>query len=198
VFLQRYESEAAFQDYMNNAARNVFEYEKKKRTPIFDSETEDLMDLLNPNSYQKGAWVLHMLRSSLGDDVFFRGIRGYYNAHMNRTATTEDLRAALEKVSGKDLSAFFKRWVYDSGHPNYQLSWEWERKGELRLVLRQTQPGNAFLDPVPITVTTAKGKRDLILKPAGKLLNETIRLDEKPTSIEVDPRNTLLKEVRQL
>ncbi|HEU4713313.1 MAG TPA: M1 family aminopeptidase [Pyrinomonadaceae bacterium] len=194
LFLQRYESEAAFQDYMNQAAERVFEYEKKNRTPIFDPETEDLMDLLNPNSYQKGAWVLHMLRSSLGDDVFFRGIRDYYHAHLNRTATTEDLRAALEKASGKDLSGFFKRWTYDSGHPNYRLSWQW-RNRDLRLVLRQTQSGNAFLDHVPITVTTAKGKRDLVLKPTNKQFEQTIRLDEKPTSIEIDPRNTLLKEV---
>lgn len=195
VFLQKYESEAAFQDYMNNAARNVFDYEKKSRTPVFDRETEDLMDLLNPNSYQKGAWVLHMLRSSLGDELFFRGIRDYYNAHKNATATTEDLRAALEKASGKDLKGFFQRWIYDSGHPEYQLSSEW-RNRELRLVLKQLQSGNPFLDHVPITITTASGKRDLVLKPSGKQQSETIRLSEKPTSIEIDPRNTLLKEVR--
>jgi aminopeptidase N len=113
---------------------------------------------------------------------------------MNRTASTEDLRAALERASGKDLSGFFKRWIYDSGHPHYQLSWQWVRNRDLRLVLRQSQSGNAFLDPVPITVTTAKGKRELVLKPAGKEVVETIRLTEKPTSIEVDPRNTILKE----
>lgn len=196
LFLQKHESEAAFQEYMNNAARSVFDYEKKRRTPIFDRETEDLMDLLNANNYQKGAWVLHMLRSSLGDQVFFRGIRDYYEAHKNATATTEDLRAALEKASGKDLKAFFQRWIYDSGHPEYQLSWEWLRGREVRLVLRQQQSGNPFLDHVPITITTARGKRDLVLKPSGKQHTETIRIDEKPTSIEIDPRNTLLKEVR--
>ncbi len=195
VFLQRYESEAAFQEYMNQAAESVFEYEKKKRMPIFDRDTENLFDLLNANNYQKGAWVLHMLRSSLGDEVFFRGIRDYYHAHQNATASTEDLRAALEKASGKDLSGFFKRWVYDSGHPHYQLSWEWVRNREVRLVLRQLQSGNAFLDPVPIAITTANGKRDVILKPKDKQFSQTIQLSEKPTSVEVDPRNTLLKEV---
>jgi aminopeptidase N len=196
LFLQRYESEAAFQEYMNNAAQNVFNFEKQKRIPIFDRETEDLMDLLNPNNYQKGAWVLHMLRSSLGDQVFFRGIRNYYDEHKNATATTEDLREALEKASGKDLKAFFQRWIYDSGHPEYQLAWQWLDEREVRLVLRQLQSGNPFLDHVPITITTASGKRDLTLKPAGKQHSETVRLTEKPTSIEIDPRNTLLKEVK--
>lgn len=196
LFLQRYESEAAFQEYMNTAVRTVFEYEKKNRTPIFDRETEDLMDLLNANNYQKGAWVLHMLRSSLGDQVFFRGIRDYYETHKNATATTEDLREALEKASGKDLKGFFQRWIYDSGHPEYRLSWQHLNRTELRLVLSQLQSGNAFLDHVPITITTASGKRDLVLKPSGKQHSETIRLTEKPASIEIDPRNTLLKEVK--
>lgn len=194
LFVQRFEGEAAFQDYMMQAAGRVFEYEKTNRTPIFDRDTEDLFKLLNANNYQKGAWVLHMLRSSLGDDVFFRGIRNYYQAHKDATASTEDLRAALEQASGKDLKPFFTRWVYDSGHPKYELSWQW-RSGELRLVLGQVQAGNAFLDPVPITITTASGKSERILKPTGKEFVETVRMRERPTRIEVDPRNTLLKQV---
>ena len=69
-----------------------------------------------------------MLRSNLGDEVFFRGIREYYESHKNSVASTEDLRAALEKASGKDLRAFFARWVYDSGHPQYELTWYWRGK----------------------------------------------------------------------
>ena len=194
LFVQRYESEEAFQRYMTNAAASVFAYEKQKRAPIFDRDTESLMALLNANNYQKGAWVLHMLRSNLGDDVFFRGIRAYYESHKNSVASTEDLRTTLEKASGKNLRAFFARWVYDSGHPQYELKWEWLRRRELRLVLTQVQPGNAFLDPVHVTIATAGGKRDVILKPTGKQLIETIRFNVTPIRIEVDPRNTLLDE----
>jgi aminopeptidase N len=194
LFVQRFEGEEAFQKYMEKAAGNVFEYEKKSRKPIFDRDTENLMELLNENNYQKGAWVLHMLRSNLGDDAFFRGIRNYYEAHKNATATTEDLRAALEKASGKNLRSFFARWVYDSGHPQYELKWYWAGKKELRLVLSQFQLGDAFLDPVRVTVRTAKGERDLVLKPTGKVLIERIPLREKPIGIDVDPRDTLLDE----
>ncbi len=194
LFLQRYEGEEAFQQYMNNGAATVFAYEKKSRTPIFDRDTEDLLDLLNPNSYQKGAWVLHMLRSNLGDKSFFRGIRDYYAAHKNSTASTEDLRAALEKASGRDLRAFFARWVYDSGHPQYELSWQWLQNRALRLDLKQLQPGSVFPDPVHITVTTASGKRDLILKPTGKQLIQTLPLREQPLRLELDPLNVLLDE----
>lgn len=192
LFLQRTEGEEAFQDYMSRGAQAVFEYEKKNRTPIFDRDTEDLMDLLNANNYQKGGWVLHMLRSWLGDQVFFRGLRDYYNTHKEGTASTEDLRAALEKASQKDLKGFFQRWIYETGHPKYQLTWEWQKR-ELTLVLRQVQPGKAFLDYVPIAISTAAGTRELLLKPTGK---ETVHttMSEFPTGIELDPRNTLLRE----
>lgn len=194
LFVQRYEGEEAFQRYMSNAATTVFEYEKRKRVPIFDRDTESLMELLNANSYQKGAWVLHMLRSNLGDDVFFRGIRAYYESHKNSVASTEDLRVALEKASGKDLRAFFTRWVYDSGHPQYELKWYWLAKKEVRVVLTQKQPGNAFADPIHLTLSTAKGKRDIVLKPTGKLFIERIPLRDTPVKIELDPDNRLLDE----
>ena len=196
LFLQRYESEAAFQAYMKDAADTAIGYEKQARTPIFDRDTEDLFKLLNANNYQKGAWVLHMLRTRLGDQAFFRGLRDYYRAHAGSTASTEDLRAALEKASGQDLRAFFTRWVYESGHPQYELKWFWVRNKELRVVLSQVQPGNAFSDPVPVTISTARGQRDVVLKPAGKLLIERIPLREKPLRLEVDPRNTLLDETK--
>ena len=194
LFLQRYEGEEAFQKYMTDAATSIFAYEKKKRTPIFDRDTEKLIDLLNANNYQKGAWVLHMLRSSLGDEVFFRGIRSYYEAHKNSTATTEDLRRALEKASSRNLRPFFTRWIYDSGHPQYELTWRFVRPRQLRLILKQLQPGNAFLDRVPITISTASGSQTITLSPTTKHLLKTIPLNAKPTQITLDPHNTLLKE----
>jgi aminopeptidase N len=194
LFVQRFEGEDAFRALMNNASLAVFAYEKKKLVPIFDRDTENLMELLNPNNYQKGAWVLHMLRSQLGDDAFFRGIRDYYTTHENATASSENLRAALEKASGKNLRAFFARWVYDSGHPQYELAWYWLGKREVRIVLSQRQIGNAFVDPVPVTISTATGKREIVLKPTGKLFIERVPLRQKPTSIEVDPQNVLLDE----
>jgi len=195
LFIQKSQGEMAFQAYLKRAAEAVFAYEKKSNTPIFDRETEDLFKLLNPNNYQKGAWVLHMLRSQLGDESFFKGIKAYYESHKNGNATSEDLRNALEKASGQDLRNFFKRWIYESGHPAYKLSAQWNSQDQtLKINLEQIQSGNPFLDPVPITIQSELGKMDLVLKPQGKLTTKTVALKAKPATIILDGNNTLLKE----
>ena len=195
LFLQRKEGEEAFQAYMKQAAETYFAYEKSTRTPIHDTDTEDLFKLLNANNYQKGAWILHMLRSQLGDDVFFRGIRSYYNAHHNATANTEDLRKALEKSSGLDLREFFTRWIYGPGHPRYELSWTWSNKTKrLKLVLRQLQPEPTFPNFVPVEISTRGGTQRVVLKPESKETIQEIRMNQVPTLINIDPGNQILKE----
>jgi aminopeptidase N len=56
--------------------------------------------------------VLHKLRTDLGDELFWAGIRGYVASRSWKNARSEDLRAALEAASGKDLRPFFETWVY--------------------------------------------------------------------------------------
>jgi len=196
LFIQRYEGQPAFQRYMKDEADTYFAFEKKTRTPIHDTDTEDLFKLLNANNYQKGAWVLHMLRSELGDEQFFRGIRNYYYAHQNSTADSEDLRAAFEKASGLDLKEFFARWIYGAGHPRYELSWQWNPENKkVRLVLRQLQSEPAFPNSMPIDIITASGKRRVVLTPTGKQTLEEVKLNEPPAGVDLDPENTVLKEV---
>jgi aminopeptidase N len=199
LFIEKYDGRDAFREYMRGAAERYFNYEKQQNTPIHDTETQDLMKLLNENNYEKGAWVLHMLRRRLGDDAFFRGLRAYYNAHRDGNATTEDLRKALEQSSGKSLDEFFARWIYGSGHPVYEMNSKISklagRGREVTIVLRQTQQGAAFLDPVPIEITNGHEKRLITIQPKGKEATAKIRLRNGPLSIRVDPEQTLLKEV---
>lgn len=61
--------------------------------------------------YQKGAYVLHLLRQELGERAFWRGVRTYTRAYYGHSATSADLRRVMERASGRDLSAFFARWV---------------------------------------------------------------------------------------
>ena len=126
LFIEKYEGEQAFREYMRLAAQRYFAYEKQRNAPIHDTQTEDLMKLLNANNYEKGSWVLHMLRKRLGDETFFSGLRSYYRAHRDGTASTEDLRKALEKASGQKYRSF----------PALDL---WQRTSSLRVVFGRSQ-----------------------------------------------------------
>jgi len=195
LFIQAHDGEPAFKQNLADAAATYFDYERRTKTPIFDTETQDLFKLLNANNYQKGAWVLHMLRAELGDEKFFRGIRSYYLDHQNSTATTEDLRFALEKAAKRNLKDFFASWIYGAGHPHYQLSWKWnESTRKVSLVLKQLQSENAFPNAVPVELVTGKEKRWVVLKPTSKETSDEVSLDEAPATINLDPENTILKE----
>ncbi len=197
LMIQHYEGQRRFQEYMQEAADTYFNFAERKRIPIHDTETQDLFSLLNANNYQKGAWVLHMLRNELGDENFFRGIRAYYDAHRGGLASTEDLRDNFEKASGRNLKDFFERWVYGTGHPRYELTWQWNNKAKrIRLVLNQTQSEGAFPNAVPIELVSGNSKRRIIIKPENKHAGQELKLDAAPTSIVFDPENVILDESR--
>lgn len=199
LFVERYEGVETFREYMKRKGETYFTYEKERRAPIFDPDTRDLNELLNPNNYEKGAWVLHMLRSMLGDEKFFNGIRAYYAAHKSATATTEDLRAALEKAAGVSLREFFTRWIYGSGHPVYAPTWTWQQIGKtagvLTIRLRQTQADAAFPNPLPVEIMLQNDKTRTVINPTGKLTIKSIPLSQRPVDLRFDPDETILKEI---
>jgi aminopeptidase N len=196
LFIEKYDGEAAFREYMRDASQRYLSFAKRTRFPIHDTETTNLMSLLNANNYEKGAWVLHMLRTQLGDEAFFKGVREYYNSHKEANATTGDLRAALEQSSGKDLKQFFARWIYASGHPKYQVTYSVNTaQTSLTITVNQLQDGEAFLDPIPIQLTIDGKKTPVMIKPESKQASLTVPLTGQLTATEFDPNDTLLKEI---
>ncbi|MBV9209731.1 MAG: M1 family peptidase, partial [Acidobacteria bacterium] len=200
LFIERTEGEAEFRAYMKRAADKYLAFEQEHRLPIHDRETENLNQLLNANNYEKGAWVLHMLRGMLGDKAFFEGIRDYYNSHRNSTATTEDLRAALEKSSGVSLKDFFARWVYASGHPRYEATWRWIPPGDmqrlLEITLRQLQEDDApFTNPLTVEIVTDEGTQRVTIKPDSKFFVTRIPLVRQPKAVRIDADDFVLKEL---
>jgi hypothetical protein len=106
--------------------------------------------------YNKGAAVLHMLRRLIGDEAFFKGIKRFYADYRFEKAGTDDLRRAMELASGRDLTRFFERWIYDNGIPRLRYSTAVEGQ---ELVVRFEQSGEEIYDvPVTMAVTYGDGK----------------------------------------
>jgi aminopeptidase N len=119
----------------------IIAFEKNRLTPVVDtSEKENFMALLNANSYEKGSWVLHILRRKLGDVIFWKGIRQYYAQYNGGNANTDDFRKVMEQASGQDLSMFFKQWLNTAGHPKLKVSFDTStEKGKLVIKVEQQQ-----------------------------------------------------------
>ncbi len=120
--------------------------------------------------YDKGAWVLHMLRGIVGDEAFFRGVRRFLEGHRFAKATGEDLRAALEAASGRDLRPYFERWVYDTGLPLVEWSYRTEAApGGFRTVVEARAHPLPGPVPLEITLETSSGRetRKVVLEVNG-------------------------------
>src|SRR3569833_56534 len=108
VYLENKYGADILKQRMMDDRKIVFAFEKQRFTPVVDTAIKDnYMQLLNANSYQKGGWVLHMLRRKLGDEAFWKGIRSYNEKYENSNANTEDFRTVMEKASGQDMQQFF-------------------------------------------------------------------------------------------
>lgn len=81
-------------------------------------------NLFGTTVYDKGAWVLHMLRWEIGDEVFFKILREYFNKYKYLNASTEDFKNVCEQVSGKNLEKFFAQWVFE-GDDQIRIRYEW-------------------------------------------------------------------------
>jgi aminopeptidase N len=147
-------------------------------------------------TYQKGAWVLHMLRNLVGDASFQKGIRAYYAKFYNANATTDDFRMEMEKASGKDLKLFFKQWLYQPVNPVIHATWQYDAvQKKLTIQLDQTQAGDmVFNVPVEIGFYKKGSSKPTILKMnlTKKQQVQTFIVGSVPDKLEFDPCNVLL------
>ena len=118
-------------------------------------------------SYNKASWVVHMLRGILGDQDFFAGLALYRERFAFGSATTEDLQAVLEDVSGRDLGAFFQRWIYGAGYPSYRFAYLLEPQADSTLIhvrIEQLQDEGLFEMPIRLRLFHALGSEDVVVE----------------------------------
>ncbi len=164
-------------------------FEKTRLTPIVDTSVKaDFMKLLNPNSYEKGSWVLHMLRRRIGDGLFWKGISTYYATYRNSNASSADLEKVMETVSGQDLRDFFHEWLDKPGHPHIKTDWKYD-DDKKELVVDFTQTGNQLFE-FPLEYSTDGILHVVEIK--NKTTTIRLPLSEKPARLTLDPNvNTL-------
>ncbi|MBL8760568.1 MAG: M1 family metallopeptidase [Phycisphaerae bacterium] len=147
--------------------------------------------------YSKGAIVLHMLRTGLGDDVFWKGVRLYIDRHKFTHVETDQFRRAFEDVSGRSLERFFDQWTARPGLPRMDVDLTFDDAGKtLGVVVRQTQRidklNPAYQFSLPLFCKFEDGSHQYIyLDVKGREAAASFNLPSKPTQVSVDPTLTV-------
>lgn len=199
LFIEHAYGRDEFAQGLRDSRRTVLEFYAK--TPDYRVVHENLADMSQVTTgmtYQKGSWVLHMLRQKVGDDRFWTGIRDYYARFKDANASTTDFRLAMERASGQDLTAFFQQWLYRGGVPRVDGSWTWDAATKQVVVeLTQSQPGDPFQLPVEIGITDAGGKvrveRAELTARSGRF---TFASEKEPEGLVLDPNVRVLMDGR--
>lgn len=200
LFIAHEYGEAAFKEGLVKSKKTVDDFAAKNPNyTIIHDHLTDMSQVTSSHTYQKGSWILHMLRGMVGTEVFWKGIQSYYKKYKDSNATTADFQKEMEEASGLDLHAFFQQWLYLPGTLKYQGSWTYDaQKKEVKIRLRQIQKdGSLFKMPIEVGIYTSTHKEPEI---------KTLQLNEKsnefrfsvatePKSIVLDPNLWVLMEV---
>ena len=196
LYIQKTKGEEAFQQRLKEEREKVLNFYKRKQTPVIDTENTNLMSLLNANSYEKGAWVLHMLRKKLGDETFWTGIKTYYEKFKLNNATTNDFKNVMAENSGQNLDMFFSQWLQKAGHPVLKTSWLYYQN-KLRLLIDQTQE-NAFNFPLDVEIIYTDGTSEIKTIEITKIaIPYGFETKGEVKEVKFDPNTWLLFEMTQ-
>lgn len=158
--------------------------------PVVDS-LSPTMELLSPNSYERGGWVLHMLRRQLGDSVFKRSVRSYYDQYKGKNAETKDLQAVFEKISGKKLDTFFRQWLFTADIPKLAVSWKYnEKQKNITITVNQLQKSGPFSFPLDISIPGSASVSTLQVNKASQTFSLPVK--KRPSGLKIDPSVSML------
>jgi len=162
---------------------------RAQKLPILWKEyrkPKDFFGRAAANTYQKGAWVLHMLRQEIGDESFFAGIAAYYQANLGQAVVTQQFVDAMEQASGQDLSWFFEQWLERPGAPRLEV-----KQQDDGLRVRQTQAGAPYRIKLRVAWTNASGASESQVF-AIEQAETTLPLGPGARDWRIDPKVELL------
>ena len=188
-----------------------------RRPIVYHVYHRDGFELFDGHMYNKGAWVLHMLRHQLGDATFRRAVKTYLERYRTREVITADLERTFEEVTGRSLGHFFQQWVYSGGYPAFEVSYSWDGEHSMAKVkIRQTQKVDeltpCFRTPVDLEFTVPTS--DEAAKDEHTTATHTVQmrvlsgedgqveqsfyvpLEREPLMVRFDPNGWLLKTLK--
>lgn len=190
--------DSAFRDDMARIRTSILaDEEAVPRRPVIDTAQTELLALLNRNSYEKGGFVLHMLRGQVGDSAFFAALRRYYERFRDGTALTDDLRRLMEDASGQQLAWFFDQWLRRPGFPEVNVTWSYDAPSQkVTFDVVQGDRFGAYRFPLEVELREAgvSTRRATVMVPAERRVHLVVPGTQAsaPRAVVVDPDVALL------
>ncbi len=189
--------EEVFQNGLIEDRDRVIKFYAMKQAPIIDTTVTDYVELLNPNTYEKASWVLHMLHDKIGDELFIQTLGEYYRNYRDSTALTADFQKTAERVSGLKLDNFFNQWLWQSGFPVLKWTWKQKRNEEVLVTIKQIQKTHLFQFSMDFKLLLENGESRIRTVPVNEKITKIVFTPEaKVRSVKADPNVKLLYEER--
>lgn len=196
LFTEHYDGRDAFVAGLQRARVTALAAEKRLNEPVVHNNIADLKGVIPSLVYQKGAWVLHMLRGQIGTEMFWAGIRAYYQQHRDGNASTDDLRRAMEAASGQELRWFFDEWLHRNLAPAITATWSYDATAkQLVIEVAQTQTGEPYRFSLDIGVapdSSGAPMRVTHVEMTQRSQRFTIPAAVAPRDVVLDPNTWLL------
>lgn len=184
-------------DYLQKIAEDSDTYfaeeaQMSRKHGLFNQLASPDDSIFDAVTYQKGGAVVHTLRETVGDQVFWKAINLYLNKHKFANVETADLQKVFEDVSKTDLDWFFRQWVYGTGYPRLDVKYQYKPEtGTLELTVAQTQKADdftpsAFILPMEIEITTPNGATIEKITITNREETFSIKLKDAPVNIVFD------------
>ena len=196
LFIEHEYGRDAFIEGLKSSQKRVDSFhEKNPNYTIIHDNLKNMKDVTSSQTYQKGSWVLHMLRGVLGTKIFWKGIKNYYLKYKDLNASTADFKKVMEEVSGINLTTFFNQWLYQPGVLKLEAEWYYDKsETELVLFLKQVQDGKVLIEmPIEIGVNYEENKQKIQkIQLSGASSKHRIKLENEPINISLDPNLLVL------
>ncbi|MCC6547853.1 HEAT repeat domain-containing protein [Candidatus Sumerlaeota bacterium] len=151
--------------------------------------------------YDKGGFILHMLRRKLGDEAFWKGTREYIDKYRNQVVETAQFRGAMEAASGQDLEAFFRQWCETPGTPPVQVALTYDSRERAAIITveqtaKLTGESPAFRGEMKFFLQSRGG--EVVERTFDVTLRKhtfSIPLEKAPAAFAVDPDAAFLMDL---
>jgi aminopeptidase N len=192
-----YGAEEAAYYLLGEARRYISEDKERYRRPMVTHVYREAIELYDRHIYEKGGCVYHMLRTELGDDLFWKAIHHFVRTNAHKTVETIDLLRAIEEATGKNCMFLFDQYVFRGGHPEYKIGYSWDGDNNLaKVTVTQTQDELFDLKiPIGFGFEEVSENQAFTVRVFEKEQAFYFPLKQKPKYISFDCGNNYLKQV---